>query len=116
MPTKRVAGLMDVINEDEELNYIDDGTPVETSENALKTIEAKANPATDEGQKSGLEPHDPIDLDSSEAERPTADQSRSPLPTLEYAERSVVETTGDDAALNVKDNKVLQLENAGVLS
>jgi hypothetical protein len=51
---------MDVINEDEELNYIDDGTPMETSENecpALKTIEAKANPATDEGQNSGLEPH-----------------------------------------------------------
>jgi hypothetical protein len=35
---------------------------------------------------------------------------------LEDAERSVVETTGDDAALNVKDNKVLQLEKAGVLS
>jgi hypothetical protein len=54
---------MDVIDEDEELNYIDDGTPMETigKENpALKTIEARVNPATEKGQSSGLQPHDPI--------------------------------------------------------
>jgi hypothetical protein len=110
---------MDVIEEDEELNYIDDGTPMKTSEKgcpSLKTVEAKANPATNESQNSGLEPHDPIDLDSSEAERPATDQSRSPPPTLEDAERSTVETTENDAALNVKNNNVLQLEKAGVLS
>jgi hypothetical protein len=110
---------MDVIDRDEELNYIDDGTHMETSKiecPILKTIKAKANPATDEGQNSGLEPHDPIDLDSSEAERTATDQSRSPPPTLEDVERSVVETTGDDAALNVEDNNVLQLEKVGVLS
>jgi hypothetical protein len=32
VPTKHVAGLMDVIDKDEELNYINDGTPMETSE------------------------------------------------------------------------------------
>jgi hypothetical protein len=67
---------MDVIDKDEELNYIDDGTPMETTGKespALKTIEAKADPATDKGQSSGLEPHDPIDLDSTEVERPATE-------------------------------------------
>jgi hypothetical protein len=119
MPTKRVAGLMDVVDEDEELNYIDDGTPMETSGKespALKTVEAKDDPAMDKGQSPVLEPHDPIDLDSTEAERPAADQSKSPPPMLEGPESSAVEITGDDIAPLVKDNNVLQLEKAGALS
>jgi hypothetical protein len=32
VPEKRVAGSMDVIDEDEELCYIDDSTPMEISE------------------------------------------------------------------------------------
>jgi hypothetical protein len=55
-------------------------------------------------------------LDSFEAERPATDQSISPPPMLEDAERSVVETTGDDATPNIKDHNVLQLEKASVLS
>jgi hypothetical protein len=108
---------MDVIDEDEELNYIDDGTPMETLEEypVSKSDEAKVDPVIDEGQSSGLKPNDPIDLNSSETERPTANQSRSPLPTLEEIERSVVKTTRDDAILNVKDDNALQLEEAGVL-
>jgi hypothetical protein len=110
---------MDVIDEDEELNYIGDGTPMETSEKERlvpKTDEANVDPATDEGQNSGLKPQDPIDLDSSEAERPIANQSRSPLPMLEDIEKPAVGTTRDDVVLSVKDDNVLQLENAGVLS
>jgi hypothetical protein len=65
---------MDVIDEDEELNYIDDGTPMETSEKkhlVSKTNEAKVDPVIDEGQSSVLKPNEPINLDSSGAERPT---------------------------------------------
>jgi hypothetical protein len=119
VPTKRVAGLMDVIDEDEELNYIDDGTPMETSDKERpvpKTDKARVDPATDEGQNSGLKPQDPIDLDSSEAERPIANQSRSSLPTLEDIEKPVVGTTRYDAVLSIKDDNVLQLENTDVLS
>jgi hypothetical protein len=119
VPTTRVAGLMDVIDEDEELYYIYDGIPAETlkkESSTLKTIEAKADAATGKGENSGLEPHDSIDLDSFEAERPAADQSRSPPPTLEDAERLAMEITGGGAAPLIKDANVLQLEKAGTLS
>jgi hypothetical protein len=83
VPTKRVDSLMDVIDEDEELNYIDNGTPMETSEKehpVLKSDKAKVDPAIGEGQSSGLKPNDPLDLDSSDVEKPTENQSRSPPP------------------------------------
>jgi hypothetical protein len=53
---KHVAGLMDVIDEDEELCYIDDCTPMEISEknpSALKPVEARINSVPDVGQGSG---------------------------------------------------------------
>jgi hypothetical protein len=77
-----VVGLIDMIDEDEELSYIDDGTPTETSKkesSALKIFDAKTKSTMGKGESSGLKLHDPIDLDPSEAEKPTADQSRSPL-------------------------------------
>jgi hypothetical protein len=46
MPTTHVAGLIDVIVEDEKLNYIDDGIPAETSKKespALKIVDAKTD-------------------------------------------------------------------------
>jgi hypothetical protein len=76
VPTTRVAGLIDVIDEDEELNYIDDGIPTETlkkESSTLKIINAKTDSAMGKDEGSGLEPYDPIDLDSSKAERPTVD-------------------------------------------
>jgi hypothetical protein len=115
----RVAGLMGVIDEDEEFYYIDDGIPAETSKkesSTLKTIEAKADSAMGKGENSGMEPHDPIDLDSSEAETLAADQSRSPPPMLEDAKRSTMEITGGGASPLIKDTNILQLEKAGVVS
>jgi hypothetical protein len=82
VPTTRVVGFIDMIDEDEELSYIDDGTPTETTKkesSALKIFDAKTKSTMGKGESSGLKLHDPIDLDPSEAEKPTADQSRSPL-------------------------------------
>jgi hypothetical protein len=67
VPTTRVAGLMDVIGEDEELSYLDDGVPAKASQEknlALKTIENVFEPAADEGGNSCLQAHEPIDLGS----------------------------------------------------
>jgi hypothetical protein len=64
---------MDMIDEDEELNFIDDDIPTAASKEKisdLKTIEATIKTATGKGENSGLEPRDPIDLDSSKAENP----------------------------------------------
>jgi hypothetical protein len=89
VPTTHMARLMDVIDKDEELNYIDDETPAEASKEKspyLKTIEATIESAIGKGESSGLKPRDQIDLDYSEAEKPAADQSRSP-PTAEGRRR-----------------------------
>jgi hypothetical protein len=52
-----------------------------------------------EGHSSIQKSNDPLDLDSSEAEKSTVNQSWSPPPSLEEAERSVGKTTSGDAAL-----------------
>jgi hypothetical protein len=117
VPEKRVSGLMDVIDEDEELCYIDDGTPMEVSEknpSTLKPDEARIYPVSGEGQRSGLKSSDAINLGSSEAERPMENQSRSSPPSFEEAERPVEKTTGFDAILDPKNDDTLQLEKAGM--
>jgi hypothetical protein len=60
-----VAGLMDVIHEDEELNYLDGDTPAMGSQEkdfALKTTEIIIEHVADKGESSGLKAHNPIDL------------------------------------------------------
>jgi hypothetical protein len=84
-PTECVAGLVDVIDEIEELCYIDDDTPVEVAEKesfALKVFDDQIESAMGPGESSGLKPHDPIDLDTSEVEKSAAGQSHSPPPVL----------------------------------
>jgi hypothetical protein len=118
-PTERVAGLMDVIDEAEEPCYIDDNTLVETAKkesSALKIFDAKTESAMGQGENSGLKLHDPIDLDSFEAEKPTAGLSRSPPPMLGDADKSAAKTIGEDTTPLIKDTNVLQIEKAGVFS
>jgi hypothetical protein len=89
VPKNRVAGLMDVIDETEGLYYIDDGTPMETSEknpSASVPEEARINLLPDGGQGSGSKASDPIELGSSEIERRKENLSRSPPPKFEEAE------------------------------
>jgi hypothetical protein len=68
------------------------------------------------GENSGLILHDPIDLDSSEAERAATGQSRSPPPVLGDINESTAEATGEGAAPLNKETNVFQLEKAGVFS
>jgi hypothetical protein len=109
---------MDMIDEDEELNFIDDDIPAAASKEKisdLKTIEATIKTATGKSENSGLEPRDPIDLDSSKAEKPAADQSRSPPPALGDDDGSAMDISRGDAAPLAKDTHVLQLEKACAL-
>jgi hypothetical protein len=115
MPEKCVAGLMDVIDETEELCYIDDGTPMEISKknpSASVPVEARINPMPDEGKGSGLKASDPIDLGSSEVEKPMENKSRYPSPTFDEAEKHVEKATGGDTILDSKSDDALLLENA----
>lgn len=111
MLAKCVVGLMDVIDEDVELYYIDNGTSREVSKKnppASKPDEARVDPVLGEIKWStwlGL-------IWSRETHR---NQSRSLPPSLEEAERSIGKTTGGDAVLDPKNDDTLQLEKTGML-
>jgi hypothetical protein len=71
-PTERVASLVDVIDETKEFCYINDDTPAEAAKkesSALKILDDQNESAMGPGESSGLKTHDPIDLDSSKAEK-----------------------------------------------
>jgi hypothetical protein len=68
------------------------------------------------GENSDLKPHDPINLDSSEAEEPAVGQSRSPPTVVGDVDESTAEATGEDATPLMKETNVLQLEKASVFS
>jgi hypothetical protein len=96
-----VAGLMDVIDEDEELNYLDDDTPAMGSQEkdfALKTTEIIIEPVADKGESSGLKAHNP---------------SRSPPPVLKDDGGLMMNISEENIALAATDALALQLEKTG---
>jgi hypothetical protein len=62
---------------------------------------------------SGLKSSDPIDSGSSEAEKPTENQSRSPPPTFDEVEKYAEKMAGGDTVMDPKGDDTLLLENAG---
>lgn len=77
-PENPVTGLMDVIDDTEELYYIDNGTPMETSEKNPSVSmfdEARVNLSEDKGQGAGLKAGDPIELCELEIEKPEENPS-----------------------------------------
>jgi hypothetical protein len=117
-PKVRVTGLVDMIDETEQLCYIDDtlAEAMEKESSALKILDDQNESTMGPGESSGLKPHDPINFDSSEAEKPAAVQSCSPLAVLGDVDESTAEATGEDAAPPMRETNVLQLEKAGVFS
>jgi hypothetical protein len=84
---------MDVIDETEELCYIDDDAPSgakEQESSLLETRDGQKKSAMGPRESSGLKPQDPIDLDPPEIERPTGDEFRSPPPVSDDTSRDVV--------------------------
>jgi hypothetical protein len=118
-PKERVIGLVDVIDEIEELCYINDDAPLATKDQentALKLHDGKKESAMGPSESSGLKPQNPIDLDPSEIEKPTVDASRSPLPVSDDIDETIAKAVGESATLLATETNVLQLEDAGVSS
>lgn len=116
IPENPVVGLMDVIDETEELFYIDDGTPMEITDNnpLVSMLEgAIFNPSPNDGQGAGSKESDPIKLGETEIEKPEENPSQSPPPTFEEAEQKVKESAGGDSALGSKGDDTLLLEHTG---
>jgi hypothetical protein len=80
-PKERVTGLVDVVDETEELCYIDDDVPSTAKDQEISTLEPRDDAketAMGLSESSGLKSQDPIDLDPLEIERSAENTSRSP--------------------------------------
>jgi hypothetical protein len=93
---ERVAGLVDVIDEAEELCYIDDDIPVEKPticlpHSVLEGDKTKGKgmieEAPEKGQRSGLKADNPIELEAVNIEQPSLKLPLSPRVSLDDAEK-----------------------------
>jgi hypothetical protein len=117
-PKERVAGLVDVVDETEELCYIDDDVPSEAKDQEISTLEPRDDPketAMGPSESSGLKPQDPIDLNPPEIERSMENASRSPPLVSDDINETLAKATGENAPLLATETNVLQLEDAGAL-
>jgi hypothetical protein len=94
---ERVAGLVDVVDETEELCYIDDDVPSAANDQEISALEPRDDSketAMGPSENSGLKAQDPIDLDPPEIEKSTANASRSPPPVSDDINEVAVEAAG----------------------
>jgi hypothetical protein len=116
---ERVTGLMDVVDETEELCYIDDDdAPSATKDQEISTLgprDGLKETMMGPNESSGLKSQDPIDLDPSETKRPVESASCLPPPVSNDINETTTKAAGGKAALLAMDTNVLQLEDAGAL-
>jgi hypothetical protein len=118
VPKECVAGLVDVVDETEELCYIDDDVPSAAKDQEIFALEPRDDlkeTAMGPSENSGLKAQDPIDLDPPEIEKSAANASSSPPPVSDDINEAAAKAAGETAPLLATETKVLQLEHAGVL-
>lgn len=111
--------MMDIIDGDEELTYINEDATIETDKTESRVSAQEKGDVRlreDLDPTKGLKARDPIDLASTDTEVPEGGSSRSPPPTFDEVERNVGALTGDDDALGHKGSDRLVLETSGALS
>jgi hypothetical protein len=116
-PKEHVAGLVDVVDETEELCYIDDDVPSAAKDQEILALEPQDDlkeTTMGPSENSGLKAQDPIDLDPPEIEKSAANASRSPLPVSDDINQAVAKA-GETAPLLATETNVLQLEDASAL-
>jgi hypothetical protein len=82
-PKECVAGLVDVVDESEDLCYIDDDATLVIKDPEAPTLQPQSNledTAMNPGESSGLKAQYPIDLDAPGIGESAAHVSRSPPP------------------------------------
>jgi hypothetical protein len=116
-PKERVAGLVDVVDESEDLCYIDDDAAlvVKSSDAPLPRPQCDSVVvAVDLGEGSGAKAQDPIDLDAPEAGESAAHASRSPPPVSDDLDPAAARADDGIAPEPARTPNVLQLEDAGM--
>jgi hypothetical protein len=117
-PKERVAVLVDVVDESEDLCYIDDDATLAVKDSEVPPLQPQSNPegaAMNPGESSGLKAQDPIDLDAPEIEESAAHASRSPPPVSDDLYQAAVKAADETTPAPAMTPNVLQLEDVGMI-
>jgi hypothetical protein len=112
-PKERVAVLVDVVDESEDLCYIDDDAALEIKSTDAPLPEPQGGlvvAAVDLGKGSGVKAQNPIDLDALEIGESAAHVSRSPPPVSDDFDPSAVKVIGGIAPEPATTPNVVQLK------
>jgi hypothetical protein len=117
-PKERVAGLVDVVDESEDLCYIDDDATLAVNDSEAPLLQPQSDPegaAMNPGESSGQKAQDPIDLDAPEIEESAAHASRSPPPVSDDLYQAAAKAADETTLVPTMASNVLQLEDAGMI-
>jgi hypothetical protein len=117
-PKERVAGLVDVADESEDLCYIDYTSTLAIRDSEVPTLQPQSNPeetAMNPGESSGLKAQDPIDLDAPEIEESAAHASRSPPPVSDDLNEAAAKAAEETTPVPAMTTNIFQLEDAGMI-
>jgi hypothetical protein len=117
-PKERVAGLVDVVDESEDLCYIDDDAAlvVRSSDAPLPQPQGDSVVvAVNLGKGSGAKAQDLIDLDAPEVGESAAHASRSPPPVSDDLHLAAARAAGGTTLEPATTPNVLQLEDVGMM-
>jgi hypothetical protein len=117
-PKERVAGLVDVMDESEDLCYIDDDATLAVKDSDAPPPQPQGNPegaAVSLGVGSGVKAQDPIDLEAPEVEKSAAHASRSPPPASDDLLLALAKAADEITPMPVMTSNVLQLEDVGMM-
>jgi hypothetical protein len=117
-PKERVAGLVDVVDESEDLCYIDDDAALVVRSSDAPPPQPQGDSmvvAVNLGECSGVKAQDLIDLDAPEVGEPAAHASRSPPPVSDDLDPVAARAADGITQEPATTPNVLQLEDAGMM-
>jgi hypothetical protein len=117
-PKERVAGLVDVVDESEDLCYIDDDTTQVGKSSDAPLPQPQCDSvvaAVNLGEGSGAKAQDPIDLDAPEAGDSAVHASRSPPPVSDDFDLVAAKSADAVAPEPTITPEALQPEDAGMM-
>jgi hypothetical protein len=117
-PKERVAGLVDVVDESEDLCYIDDDAALVVKDSDAPPPQPQSDPevaAVNPGEGSGAKTQDRIDLDAPEVEESATHASRSLPPVSDDPHLAAARAADDITPVPATTPNVLQLEDAGMM-
>jgi hypothetical protein len=117
-PKERVAGLVDVVDESEDLCYINDDATLVIKDSEAPTLQPQSHledTAMNPGESLGLKAQYPIDLDAPGIEEYAAHASCLPPLALDDLNQAAAKAAEETAPVPAMTSNILQLENVGMI-